>query len=341
MTQEKIFGVALLGCGRMGMEHARSLLGIPNAKIVAVADPFLEARNAAQALTRAEQAFENPEEAIHAPGVDAVLIVTPTPTHAPYIEMAARAGKAIFCEKPVALDLARTKAALAVVKEKNVPFQLGFNRRFDPAFVVAKQKILSGELGEIRQFRSVGRDPAPPSLDYLKISGGQFLDQGIHDFDIARFLVGEVEEVQAWGMAHNPDIAALNDTDTSTTILKFKNGALGIIDNSRICSYGYDIQAEIFGVGGKLVLDNTPKTPLWQYGASSAGGGQLQADHFHFFMDRFQVAYKLELEAFFAALQKGVAPNPGPEDALESLRLAVAASISYREGRVVKLSQVQ
>ncbi|MEY4529287.1 MAG: hypothetical protein RLZZ156_8 [Deinococcota bacterium] len=336
----KTFGVALLGCGRMGIEHARTLIGISNAKVVAVADPFEASRAAAKALTRAEYDFANPEDAIHAPGVDAVLIVTPTPTHATLIETAARAGKAIFCEKPVALELNRTKSALEVVQKAGVPFQIGFNRRYDPAFIVAKQKLLNGELGTIRQFRAVGRDPAPPSLEYLSMSGGQFLDQAVHDLDIARHLVGEVEEVMVWGTAHNPDIAALNDSDTTTTMLRFVNGAIGVIENSRTSTYGYDITTEIFGTNGKLVLDATPKTPIWQYGQNASGAGQLSADHYNFFMDRFKEAYKLELEAFFKCLEEGVSPNPSAEDAYESLRLAVAVTRSYQEKRSVKLEEI-
>ncbi len=336
----KVFGVALLGCGRMGIEHARTLIGIANARVVAVADPFEPARLAAKALTRADLDFANPEDAITAPGVDAVLIVTPTPTHAPLIEAAARAGKAIFCEKPVALELNRTKAALEVVTKAGVPFQIGFNRRFDPPFALAKQKLEHGELGTIRQFRAVGRDPAPPSLEYLKISGGQFIDQAVHDLDIARFFVGEVEEVMVWGTAHNPDIAALGDSDTTTTMLKFKNGAVGVIENSRTSAYGYDVTTEIFGTNGKICLDATPKTPLWQYGQNTNGVGMLHADHYDFFMDRFAQAYKLELEAFFKSLETGTNPNPSASDALESLRLALAVTLSYKEKRVVKLEEI-
>ncbi len=336
----KTFGVALLGCGRMGIEHARTLMGVANAKVVAVADPFEPSRAAAKALTRAEFEFVNPEDAINAPEVDAVLIVTPTPTHAPLIEAAAKAGKAIFCEKPVALDLARTKAALEVVRLAGVPFQIGFNRRFDPPFALAKQKLENGELGVVRQFRAVGRDPAPPSLEYLSVSGGQFIDQAVHDLDIARFLVGEVQEVLVWGTAHNPEIAALGDSDTTTTMLRFFNGAIGVIENSRTSAYGYDVTTEIFGTHGKLALDATPKTPLWQYGQNAAGTGFLSADHFDFFMDRFKEAYKLELEAFFKSLENGTTPNPGATDALESLRLALAVTRSYQEKRSVKLEEI-
>jgi myo-inositol 2-dehydrogenase / D-chiro-inositol 1-dehydrogenase len=338
------FGIAVLGAGRMEQEHARNLLGIPNARIVAIADPIQAAREKAQITTRAEKSYAEPEAAIADPNVDAVIIVTPTGTHADLIEQAANAGKAIFCEKPVALELARTVQALEVVRSKNVPFQIGFNRRFDPPYAMAKQKLEAGEIGVVEQFISVMRDPNPPPVEYLKGSGGMFLDQSIHELDCARFLVGEVEEVSAWGaVLIDPAIAAAGDVDTGMISLRFKNGALGVIQNSRRSAYGYDVRTEVFGSKGKLVMDATPKTPLTQYGlgAISGGDGKLETDHFHFFMDRFRDAYRLEIEAFVRCLETGSAPTPGTVDALESLRLSVAATRSLKEGRTVKMAEVQ
>ena len=338
------FGIAVLGAGRMGQEHARNLLGIPNARIVAVADPIQAARDRTQITTRAEKTYTEPEAAIADPNVDAVIIVTPTGTHADLIELAANSGKAIFCEKPVALELARTVRALEVVRVKNVPFQIGFNRRFDPPYALAKQKLEAGEIGAVEQFISVMRDPNPPPLEYLKGSGGMFLDQSIHELDCARFLVGEVEEVSAWGaVLVDSAIGAAGDVDTGMISLRFKNGALGVIQNSRRSVYGYDVRSEVFGSKGKLVMDATPKTPLTQFGPSSSSGGdgRLETDHFHFFMDRFRDAYRLEIEAFIHCLETGSGPTPGTFDALESLRLSIAATRSLKEGRTVKLAEVQ
>jgi myo-inositol 2-dehydrogenase / D-chiro-inositol 1-dehydrogenase len=340
-TGSSTIGVAVLGAGRMGQEHARNLLGIANARIVAIADPFEVAREKAQITTRAEKAYAEPEAAIADPNVDAVIIVTPTNTHADLIELAANSGKAIFCEKPVALGLERTQQALEVVKAKGVAFQIGFNRRFDPPYALAKQKLLAGEIGEIEQFISVMRDPAPPTLEYVKISGGIFLDQSIHELDCARFLVGEVEEISAWGaVLIDPAIGELGDVDTGMISMRFKNGALGVIQNSRRSAYGYDVRSEVFGSKGKLVMDATPKTPLTQYGPGSAKDGKLETDHFHFFMDRFRDAYRLEIEAFIHCLETGSGPTPGTFDALESLRLSVAATKSLKEGRPIKLADV-
>lgn len=329
------FGVALLGAGRMGMEHARTMLGLAEARVLAVADPNTRAAEAAGGLLRAEAVYADPEEAITHPGVEAVVIVTPTDTHARYIELAARWGKAIFCEKPVAKDLGETRRVLEVVEQKGVPFQIGFQRRYDPPYRQARDKIEAGEVGEVEQFIAVMRDPAPAPLEYLAGSGGIFIDQSIHDIDCARFLVGEVEEVHAWGAVRvDPRIGEIGDVDTTNLSLRFAGGALGVIQNSRRAVYGYDVRTEVFGSRGKLVMDATPKTPLWQYGSG------VSADHYHFFMDRFKEAYRLELEAFFRSLSKGERPTPGGRDALESLRIAIAATRSLKEGRAVRLEEV-
>lgn len=327
---------AILGAGRMGLEHGQALVGLPEAQVVAVADPVKAAAQKVARLTRAPRTYADPLDAIHDPEVQAVIIVTPTSTHAALIEAAARAGKAIFCEKPVAADLAETERVMKIVGETGVPFQIGFQRRFDTGFAQAKERILAGELGTIEQFAATGRDPAPPPLEYLKVSGGIFLDQAIHDLDIARFLVGEVEEVLAIGDAKvDPAIAEMGDADTTTVLLRFANGAQGVVQNSRRAVYGYDVRTEVFGSGGKFVLDATPKTPLLSY----ADG--VKMDHYHFFMDRFRDAYRAEIAAFVASLRAGTPPQPGAFDAAESLRLALACTRSLKEGRAVKVADVQ
>ncbi len=332
----KRLGIALLGAGRMGREHAKALAGIPEARVVAVADPREEAREAARYLAKAERSYAEAIEAIQDPEVEAVVIVTPTATHAGLIEAAARAGKAIFSEKPVALDLATTERALAAVRKAGVPFQIGFQRRFDAGYRRARHLLDRGAVGAVDQFRAVGRDPAPPPIAYLKESGGLFLDMAIHDFDLARFLVGEVESVVAYGAVRvDPAIGEIGDIDTAVTLLFFENGAQGVVENSRRATYGYDIRTEIFGERGKLVVDAVPKTPTWYYRE-----GGLEADHYHFFMDRFAEAYRAELAAFVEAVIQGKDPHPGPEDALRSLKIALAATQSWKEGRRVALKEV-
>jgi myo-inositol 2-dehydrogenase/D-chiro-inositol 1-dehydrogenase len=198
MVKEKTIGVAFLGLGRMGETHLRNLTTISGVKVVVVADPAKERAERGRQITGAELALTEPEKAIEHPSVDAVVIVTPTNTHARLIEVAANAGKAVFSEKPIALDLSETERIVQVVRERRVPVQLGFMRRYDPGYARAKAKIEAGELGKLETFRALSRDTYPPSLEFLLGSGGLFLDMSVHDFDLARFLVGEVDEVCAW-----------------------------------------------------------------------------------------------------------------------------------------------
>ena len=268
--------------------------------------------------------------------MDAVVIVTPTDTHARLIGVAANAGKAVFSEKPIALDLAETQRVVRLVQERNVPVQLGFMRRYDPGYAKAKAKIEGGELGKLETFRALSRDTYPPSLEFLLGSGGLFLDMSVHDFDLARFLVGEVEEVNTWGgVLIDERFAQAKDADTAVTLLRFKNGVLGVVETSRHSNWGYDIRTEVAGSIGKVVVEAPQKTPLL-----FAKDFASSYDHYENFPDRFEAGYRLQLEAFFAALREGRTPTPGPEDALETLRLAVAATRSWREKRPVKVSEV-
>jgi myo-inositol 2-dehydrogenase/D-chiro-inositol 1-dehydrogenase len=326
--------VALLGAGRIGQEHSRTLIANPRVQVVAVCDPRLEAAQQMAATIPGATATDESREILASSGVDAIIICTPTDTHAELIEEGAHAHKAVFCEKPVALDLQRTKQALRVVEESGVPFQIGFQRRFDSGYAEARKRIT--QLGRIDQFRTVGRDPGPPPKEYLAKSGGLFLDQAIHEFDIARFLVGEVQSVFAAGAVRfSQDAAELGDVDTATTILNFENGALGVIENSRRAVYGYDIVTEVFGEAGKLVVQAERKTPLRFF----REGGSEQ-DHHYFFMDRFRDAFRAELEAFFTAVLERKKPTPGAADALGALRIGLAATRSQKLGRVVKLEEI-
>ena len=337
MKDKQTIGVAFLGLGRMGETHLRNLMAISGVRVVVVADPQAERAERGRAMSGAEAALTEPEKAIAHPGVDAVVIVTPTDTHARLIEAAANAGKAVFSEKPIALDLAETQRVVRVVQERKLPVQLGFMRRYDPGYARAKAMIEAGELGKLETFRALSRDTYPPSLEFLLGSGGLFLDMSVHDFDLARFLVGEVEEVNAWGgVLIDERFAQANDADTAVTLLRFKNGALGVVETSRHGPWGYDIRTEVAGSVGKVVVEAPQKTPL--VFAKDFGSSH---DHYENFPDRFEAAYRLQLEAFFAALREGRVPTPGPEEALATLRLAVAATRSWRENRPVKVSEVQ
>jgi myo-inositol 2-dehydrogenase / D-chiro-inositol 1-dehydrogenase len=336
MVRNRTIGVAFLGVGRMGETHLRNLASIPDVKVRVVADSNPEAAENGRAISGGEAALVDIEEAINYPGVDAVVIVTPTSTHAELIELAANAGKAVFCEKPIALDLRETKRIVDMVRDRNVPVQLGFMRRFDPGYAAAKAKIDAGQLGKLETFRALSRDTYPPSLKFLLGSGGLFLDMAVHDLDLARFLVGEVEEVSAWGsVLIDNRFAEANDADTAVTLLRFTNGVLGVMETSRRSNWGYDIRTEVAGSIGKVVVEAPQKTPL-----TFAENFKSTFDHFENFPDRFEIAYRLQLNAFFQAVKEGRKPTPGPEDALETLRLALAVTKSWKECRMVKVSEI-
>jgi myo-inositol 2-dehydrogenase/D-chiro-inositol 1-dehydrogenase len=320
----------------MGMSHLQTLAGIRNARVVVVADPDIDAARRGQEVSFAERATTDALDAINDPAVEAVVIVTPTSTHATLIEAALRAGKAIWSEKPIALSLAETNRVVDIWRESGLPVQLGFMRRFDPGYVRAKELIDAGELGRIEQFRSYSRDTHMPPVSFIRNSGGSFLDMSVHDFDLARFLVGEIEEVSAWGANLIDDrFAEGGDIDTAVTMLRFENGALGVVEMSRRSAWGYDIRTEVAGHDGKVVVEAAQKTT-----ATFSRRFGFEGDHYESFPDRFEVAYRIELETFFRTLGEGGVPAPGPEEALRTLQVALAARQSWQEGRPVRVADV-
>ena len=334
MTQSLGFGI--IGAGRIGKLHAQNIAGsIEGAHVAVVMDAFAEA---ADALAKKYNAVttQDVQELIHHPEVDAVVIGSPTSLHAEQIKLAAQAGKAIFCEKPIALDLHTTQDAMQVVQDAGVPFQIGFNRRFDPAIASLARTIHSGELGKVEMFRSQSSDPSPPPLGYVATSGGIFLDSAVHDFDIARFIGGEVERVTALGrVLVEPEYAQYHDVDTSVVTLEFTSGALGIIQNSRRTQFGHDVRVEVHAAGGKLVAEQERRTHVWHY--TNKG---MQADYQMDFLERFRDAYVLELQAFVDAVHNHTSPTPTHTDAIESLRVALAATASLRQQRPIALSEI-
>jgi myo-inositol 2-dehydrogenase/D-chiro-inositol 1-dehydrogenase len=330
-------GVAFIGAGRMGLTHARTLSSIASARPIVVADLNLEAAQRGKELCRAERAVGNLEEAIHTPGVEAVMIVTPTDTHAQLIQIAAKAGKAVWSEKPIALTLAETQKTVDAVKQAGVPCQIGFQRRYDPGYMRARELIEEGKLGKLEAFRALSRDTYLPPPAYIRPSGGTFLDMTVHDFDLARFLIGEVEEISAWGavLAHQM-FAEAEDCDTAVCMLRFENGVLGVVESARHSNWGYDIRTEVAGSQGKVVVEGGAKTPAQFFSDLTT-----HTDLYVNFPDRFEQAYRNEMEAFFAALLKGEPPTPGPQDALETLRLCLAAKKSWKENRPVRVKEVK
>ena len=328
-------GFGVLGAGRIGALHARNLVGsIDGAQLVAVMDADPE--TAERAAYGGATALQDVDELLAHPDVDAVLIASPTTLHAEQIKQAAEAGKAIFCEKPVALNLNETQDALSVVREAGVPFQIGFNRRFDAGFAEVARAIRAGELGRVEMFRSQSSDPAPPPESYVATSGGIYLDSVIHDLDIARFMVGDIERVTALGrVLVAPYMEAHGDVDTSILTLEFTSGAIGVIQNSRRTVHGYDLRVEVHGERGKLVTEAERDTPVWKYGEAG-----IQGDYVYYFLERFRDAYRAEVQAFVDAVREGRTPTPGAEDALEALRVALAATKSLKEKCPVEVSEI-
>ncbi len=336
LKDPKRIGVAVLGAGRMAQTHMRTLAGIDAVDVIVVADPVQASAARGKEIAHARRASLDPIEAIHDPDVEVVVIVTPTSTHATLIEEALRAGKAVWTEKPIAQEIGETQRIVDLWRQSGLPCAVGFMRRYDPGYARAKELIDAGELGRIEQFHAYSRDVNPPPLEFLLHAGGSFLDMSVHDLDLARFLVGEVDEVHAWATTLFDDrFTQANDWDTAAIMLRFNNGAMGVIETARHSTWGYDIRAEVSGAKNKVTIDAGQKTP-----ATLTTGVSLSHDLYGDFFDRFEVAYRRELEAFFEDLVAGRTPLPGPDDALETLRLAVACTRSWRENRPVKLAEV-
>jgi myo-inositol 2-dehydrogenase/D-chiro-inositol 1-dehydrogenase len=276
------------------------------------------------------------EEAVERSDVEAVLICTPTTTHADLIERAARAGKAVFCEKPVDLSSERIERCLEAVERAGIPLMIGFNRRFDPHFAALRRRLAEGEVGEVEIVTILSRDPSPPPATYVATSGGLFRDMMIHDFDMARFLLlgDEPVEVHAVGSSLvDPEIGRAGDVDTAAVLLKTTRGRIVQISNSRRATYGYDQRIEVHGARGMIRAGNVHRSTVEV--ASAAG---LAADPVQdFFLERYADAYRLELAAFFEAVASGGTPEPTGRDGLMAQRLADAATLSHHTGNPVRL----
>lgn len=331
--------IGLIGVGRIGRLHAEHVAHqIPRARLCAIADVAGEAAEACAAKLGVPRWSQDYHTLIDAPDIDAVVICSSTDTHARIVGEAAQAGKHIFCEKPIDRDLAVIDQALAAVDRAGVKLQVGFNRRFDANFARVRAAIAQGEVGEPHLLHIISRDPGPPPIEYIKVSGGIFLDMTIHDFDMARFLIGsEVEEIYtAAGVKVDPAIGEAGDLDTALIVLKFVNGVIGTIDNSRRAVYGYDQRVEVLGANGGIRVDNNyPNT------AVISGADVVRRDlPLNFFMERYTESFKTEMKAFVdAVLDDAPAPVTG-RDARHPVVMALAARKSYDENRPVKLSEV-
>lgn len=331
--------LGLIGAGRIGLLHAEHLRQrIPEADLRAVSDVHPHAAAACAQRFQIPRSTADPREILRDPDLEAVVVCSPTDTHTDLIEQAAAAGKHVFCEKPIDPDLHRIDRALEAVRRAGTLLQVGFNRRFDPNFRRAREAVVRGEIGTPHQIHIVSRDPAPPPIEYVRRSGGLFMDMTIHDFDMALFLAGvPITEVYAsGGVRVDPAIGEAGDLDTAVIVLKFENGILGVIENSRQAAFGYDQRLEVFGSGGSVRVDNNyPNTAIL------SGSERVQRDlPLRFFMERYTESYLAEMRAFLQAVRSG-GPSPVPGEAGRApVAVAQAAQKSWNENRPVRLAEI-
>jgi myo-inositol 2-dehydrogenase/D-chiro-inositol 1-dehydrogenase len=328
-----MIAIGLLGAGRIGQIHGRNIASSGRAKLAAIADPFPDGAKALSVATGAP--VRTAEEILADKSIDAILIATPTDTHADFIDQAAAAGKAVLCEKPVDMSAARISDTLARVEKTGIPLMIGFNRRFDPNFAALQKRLADGAAGNVELVTILSRDPAPPPVSYIERSGGLFRDMMIHDFDMARFLLGEeVAEVYAVGSSLvDPAIGEAGDVDTAAVLLRTKSGKICQISNSRRATYGYDQRIEVHGSKGMLSAGNVHETTV-----QFAGSGGFVADPVqNFFLERYAAAYRNEIETFIDTITKGTKPSPSGHDGLQAQRLADAATESRETGKSVKI----
>jgi myo-inositol 2-dehydrogenase/D-chiro-inositol 1-dehydrogenase len=335
---EKI-NLGVIGTGRIGKVHIATLVqSVPKANVSAIADTDLTSANQVAQTFNIKSVSKNYLDVINHPEVEAVVICSPTDTHAKYIIDAAKAGKHIFCEKPVDLSLEVIKGAIDAVKKAGVKFMVGFNRRFDPNFMKIKQMVIDGAIGQPHILKITSRDPNPPPAEYAAVSGGMFMDMTIHDFDMARYICGsEVTEVYTRASVMvDQAIGKAGDVDTAVITLSFANGATGVIDNSRKAVYGYDQRIEIFGSKGMVNADNNyPENH--RYFASDGVHGSLPLN---FFMDRYLESYANEMKIFCDAVMGNSKIPVSGDDGLMSVAIAIAAKRSHLEHRPVKISEI-
>lgn len=327
----------VFGAGRMGTQHIANIAAHPGAELTYICDvdlgraQDLSARHGAKAIS-------DPQVALTDPDVEAVIIASATNTHVELIEAAAKAGKAILCEKPIDLDIARVDACATAIKDCKVPIMIGFQRRFDATHMAVKQAIRDGEVGSVEVVTVISRDPTPPPVSYIKVSGGQFHDQMIHDFDMALWLSGETGGLELCAMGSNlvdPAIGAAGDTDTAHVMIRFDSGVICHIDCSRRAVYGYDQRVEVFGSGGMVGSANLTRTGIERFGPTGTASRDTLLPGF---MERYLPTYATELDYFINAVSKGDAVEPNFHAGRNAMLLADAARKSMKEGAIVRVT---
>ncbi|PHN05599.1 inositol 2-dehydrogenase [Flavilitoribacter nigricans] len=333
----KAFKVAVLGLGRIGQIHAKNLQQLFPDLSLQVITSSDTGRNFAE-KNHFPEIGDDFERSLQDPGVKAVVICSPSDTHAHYIKRSAAAGKAIFCEKPLDLSLEVIREIDEAVRTAGVPLMLGFNKRFDPHLGALKRSLQAGKIGRPNILRITSRDPAPPPISYIESSGGIYMDMIIHDFDTSRFLLeSEVTSIFTRAAVRvDPAIGEAGDVDTSVSILTFENGVMATIDNSRQAAYGYDQRVEILGSDGMLQMNNIPVDTHLVFGRQGAS----QPPYLDFFLERYAAAYREEMRVFIEALRQGHAMPVGVEDGLRSTAIAIAAKRSLDENRPVEMKEI-
>jgi myo-inositol 2-dehydrogenase/D-chiro-inositol 1-dehydrogenase len=330
--------VAVAGLGRIGKIHLKNLCrNFSEIEVMAVMDVFDESKAIADEFN-IPVFVKDFDELLAIPELDAVIICSPTDTHADYVVKAAKAGKQIFCEKPLDLSLDRVKEVLEIVNQSGVKLMLGFNRRFDPEFKKIKQLVVNDAIGDPQIIKITSRDPGPPPISYIKVSGGMFLDMTIHDFDMARYISGkQVKEVYAKGAVMvDPEIGKAGDIDTAIITLTFDDGTMAVIDNCRKAVYGYDQRLEVFGSKGMAQAENNFPNNHKLYTAMGVSGDLP----LHFFLERYDASYNQEIREFIDALVSGGNMPVDGNDGLQSIAIGLAAKKSVAEGRPVKIDEI-
>lgn len=335
----KQLNIGIIGAGRIGKLHAKSIAyNVPTAKVLGITDVYKDGLQEFADSLGIEKVYDNHHDLINDPEIDAVLICSSTDTHADIAVEAAKAGKHIFCEKPVDLTPQKVQSVIDAVADANVKLQVGFNRRFDHNFKNVHDMVVDKKIGDVHIVKITSRDPAPPSAEYAAVSGGMFLDMTIHDFDMARYLAGsEVEEVfvQAACLV-DPAIGEAGDVDTAVINLRFENGALGVIDNSRRAAYGYDQRIEVFGSNGAAVAANDTPTNVTFMGEN----GVVSDKPLYFFLERYMQSFRDEMLQFVDAVQNDKNTPTNGKDGLQSILIGLAAKKSVQEHRPVKISEI-
>lgn len=335
-----MINVAIIGAGRIGKVHAESIMANSMlAKVVAIVDPYMTKELIEWSKSLGiDRHYLDYREVLEDKSIDAVLICSSTDTHSRISLDAIKAGKHVFCEKPVDHDIDKIKEVMNALQESDIIYQVGFNRRFDHNFMAAKDAYAKGKIGNLNVLKITSRDPSPPNIDYIKVSGGLFLDMAIHDFDMVRYISGEeVQEVFAYGAnLVDPEIGKVGDIDTAIITLKLESGALAVIDNCRRTTYGYDQRLEALGEEGKILIGNDTQANI----SISNHQGVISDKPLHFFLERYMDAYTLEIREFLMAIKNKTSPSVGIMDGLMAVVVGLAAKRSLDTNMPVKVKDI-